>query len=107
MAQALFGVSSNDHTTVPVAINSVTSQQVRHVRYLDVLSLCESYVAEAFQAFLQKLTNLGVVVERVTPDDVLLRSIRIIYQIISYAEGSSNMGAINGVAFGNGQHNKD
>lgn len=39
--------------------------------------------------------------KRLEPDLNILKVSQIVYQIISFAEGSSNMGSINGIAFGN------
>lgn len=101
VAKVLYGVSANDLTTVDIKLDGVQATKPTKIRYFDCLDSVEPYVSRNFKNVIMKLKADGIEVEKFAVDKTLLKAVNVVYQIISYAEASSNLGAINGIAFGN------
>ncbi|VEU70290.1 amidase family protein [Mycoplasmopsis glycophila] len=101
ISQSVFGKDEKDMTTVEVAIDNVTKTKPTKVIALDFSENVEEYVKVAFDNFVQKLQNEGVEVQIIKPNLTILKTIKPVYQIVSFSEASSNLSNLNGVAFGN------
>ncbi len=101
LAQILFGKDKNDLTSLDIKINDIQELKPKKVAYLNCFDLLEDYVRDSYLKLIEKLKNEGVEIVEIKPDIDLLNSIKIVYEIISFSEASSNLSNLTGVGFGN------
>ena len=101
LAQILFGQDKFDLTSLDVPIADVQKRKPQFVAYLNCFAQLNNYVAQAYEKFLNQLRqDPQIHLIEIQPDQVLLRAIKTVYDIISFAEASSNLSNLNGVHFG-------
>lgn len=104
LAQVLFGQDPMDLTSLSVAISDVQKQKPQVVAYLDCFDQLQNYVAQAYRQFIKRLQlDSEIRVVAIQPDVTLLEAVKTVYDIISFAEASSNLANLNGIHFGNRQ----
>ncbi|QGZ97300.1 Asp-tRNA(Asn)/Glu-tRNA(Gln) amidotransferase subunit GatA [Mycoplasma sp. NEAQ87857] len=103
VAQNVYGLDNKDMTTVEVEINNVIKTKPNKVILLDFSEFCEAYVNDAIDQLIAKMQEKDIKVEIIKPNLDILRTIKPVYQVISFSEASSNLANLNGVAFGNRQ----
>lgn len=107
LAQTLYGIDKLDLTSTNVKIDDVKLIKPKKIAYLDCFDLLEDYVAKDYQLFIDKLKNESIEVVKIQPDKQLLNAIKIVYEVISFSEASSNLSNLCGVGFANRQEGKD
>lgn len=99
-SKAMFGKDSKDMTSVNVELNKLQASKPKKVVALDFSIFCNSYVNEAFDKLLEKLENEQVEVIKIKPNYDILKAIKIVYQVVSFSEASSNLSNLTGISFG-------
>ena len=107
LAQILFGLDKKDLTSLDIPIKDIKITKPNKIAYLDCFDLIEDYVSIEYKKLIEKLQNDGIIVEKITPKKELFNAIKIVYEIISFSEASSNLSNLNGVSFGQRQKGKD
>ncbi|MEE3928440.1 amidase family protein [Mycoplasmopsis ciconiae] len=99
-SKAVFGKDIKDMTSVDVKIDNVQNIKPKKVIAFNVFDYLEPYVAQSYQNLIDKLKADNVEVELIDLNLDLIRSIKPIYDIVSYSEASSNLSNLNSIAFG-------
>ncbi|WP_341491460.1 amidase family protein [Mesomycoplasma ovipneumoniae] len=105
ISQTVFGQNENDLTSVEVPVQKVEKTKPKKVLFWNFDNEIEPYVKEKLYKLEHILQSEGVLVENISPDLNLLKTILPVYEIISYSEATSNLSAINGLTFGNTDKN--
>lgn len=100
IAQTLFGRDKYDLTSCDVDISNVQMKKPETIAYLDCSYLLEDYVDKKYQDLLKKLTKENIEIIKIKPNEELLNLIKIVYEIISFSEASSNLSNLTGIPFG-------
>lgn len=101
VANVLYGKDEKDLTSINVKINDVKLKKPKKIAYLDCFNLLEEYVKDKYKKlinFLQKNEKIEIV--KIKPNEDLLNCIKVVYDIISFSEASSNLSNLTGVGFG-------
>ncbi|MGY6171782.1 amidase family protein [Candidatus Mycoplasma pogonae] len=108
ICQATFGVDAADLTTVPVAINNVNLVKPQKVALLNFAKTnLSDFVYQKYFELKNNLEQAGVEVTLVEPNVKLLTAVKVVYQIVSFSEATSNLSNITGIPFGNRQNGKN
>ena len=100
LSQVLFGKDKLDLTSTDVKIDNVKIKKPKKVAYLNCFDLIEDYVEDSYKELIKTLRNENIEVVEIKPDKQLLDAIKIVYEIISFSEASSNLSNLTGVGFG-------
>lgn len=100
VSKTLFGKDTKDMTSVEVPLNELQKQKPSKIVALDFSQFCDFEVNEAFDKLLNKLKSENIQVELIKPNLDILRSIKPVYQVVSFSEASSNLANLTGIAFG-------
>ena len=104
LAQTLFGQDKMDLTSLNLPIHDVKLTKPKTIAYLDCFDHLSDYVANAYQKLIDKIKqDPSIKLTKIKPDLALLNSIKTVYDIISFAEASSNLSNLTGIGFGNRQ----
>lgn len=100
-SRVLFGRDDKDMTTVNVELPGYEVVKPKKVAFIYDYGKHNTNVSNAFYGELKNnLEKEGVQVDVVALDEVLLRQIDTVYEIISYSEASSNDSNLTGIIFG-------
>lgn len=100
VAQTLYGKDKLDLTSIDVPIKNIKISKPKIIAYLNCFDDVDNYIKNSYCEFLKKIENSGIVLIPIEVDINLLKSIKIVYEIISFSEASSNLSNLNGVSFG-------
>ena len=104
LAQVLFGQDQMDLTSLNLPINDVKLVKPKTIAYLDCFDHLSDYVAKSYQNLLDQIKQDPTIkLVKIKPDLTLLNSIKTVYDIISFAEASSNLSNLTGIGFGQRQ----
>ena len=107
ISQVLFGRDKYDLTSMDIKVNDVKLSKPKKVAYLNCFDLLENYVSDSYKKLIDKLKSDGVEIFEILPNEELLNCIKIVYEIISFSEASSNLANLTGVGFGQRKDGKD
>lgn len=107
VAQTLFGQDKYDLTSCNVNIDNIEMKKPKRIAYLDCSNLLEDYVDKKYQWLLKKLSDQNIEVVKIKPNEELLSLIKIVYEIISFSEASSNLSNLTGIPFGSREEGKN
>ncbi|TPR54311.1 amidase family protein [Metamycoplasma neophronis] len=103
VSQVLFKQDlKHDLTSVDLSFDKVDVKiaKPQKVAYLDCFDKLDESVKEAYQQFLEKLTNDGIELIKIQIEEKLLNSIDVVYKVIAFSEASSNLANLVGTEFG-------
>lgn len=107
LAQTLYGKDKYDLTSISIDIKNIDLEKPKKIAYLDCFENVEEYVSDSYKNLIKKLENEQIQIEKITPNKDLLNAIKIVYEIISFSEASSNLSNLTGVGFGVRKEGKD
>ncbi|UWV78609.1 amidase family protein [Mycoplasmopsis felis] len=101
VSQAVFGKDSKDMTSKDIEISNVIKTKPKKIGMWDFSDFCEDYVNQKMDELFKKLNDQGIIIEKIKPNIDILRTIKPVYQVLSFSEASSNLSNLTGVSFGN------
>lgn len=106
LASVLFGKDKNDLTSLDVKIEeNIKEIKPKKIAYLNCFDMLDSDVKEKYTNLINDLKKDDEIeLVQIEPNIQLLDSIKTVYDVISFAEASSNLSNLNGVHFGNRQN---
>ncbi|ADE19707.1 amidase family protein [Mycoplasma crocodyli] len=107
ISQCAYGQDSLDMTSVNVKIDNIKKTKPKKVAFLDVTNHLKEYVKKSYLKAFEKIKDDNITVEMVKIDEDLLKSIKPVYDIVSYSEASSNLANLTGIGFGKREEGQD
>lgn len=101
VAQVLYGKDSLDLTSIDINISNINKTKPKKIAYLNCFDELEEFVSDEYKKLINKLKQENIEMIEISPNEELLSAIKTVYDIISFAEASSNLSNLNGVHFGN------
>ncbi|VEU75516.1 aspartyl/glutamyl-tRNA(Asn/Gln) amidotransferase subunit A [Mycoplasmopsis maculosa] len=101
ISQALYGKDNKDFTSVDVKIDNISKLKPLKIGILDVNKHLEEFVSKRLESLHSTLIKNNIKVDLIEPNEILLKAIKPVYEVISFSEASSNLANLNGIAFGN------
>ncbi|WP_033161473.1 amidase family protein [[Mycoplasma] collis] len=97
IAKVLFGKDEKDLTSIDVKIDNAAKKKPLKIAFFDLK--VDDYISNQFNKLINKLKQ-ETTVEKVEVNEILLKAVKPVYEIISYSEASSNLANLNAIAFG-------
>lgn len=107
LAKTLYGKDQRDMTSINVEIKDAIPLQPKSIAYFDCFEYLDKEVAKKFKEFIAVCESNGIKCNKKNLNLELLNSVKIVYDIISFSEASSNLSNLNGIAFGKRIEGKD
>ncbi|CAT04857.1 aspartyl/glutamyl-tRNA(Asn/Gln) amidotransferase subunit A [Mesomycoplasma conjunctivae] len=106
VAKVAFGRDEKDLTSIAISVANASKQKPKKIAVFNFENEVKSFVNEQLFKLIDKLRNEEIEVEIIKPDTKILSAISIVYKIVSYAEVTSNLSAINGISFAHAPKNQ-
>lgn len=100
LAEVLYGKDKYDLTSLDIDIQNIKEEKPKKIAYLDCFELLEKHVLLTYKNVIKKLKKENIELIKIQPNEELLKVIKPVYDIISFAEASSNLSNLTGVHFG-------
>ncbi|QSF13652.1 amidase family protein [Mycoplasma sp. Mirounga ES2805-ORL] len=101
IAKTLFGQDNKDFTSKDIYLgNEIEARKPKKIALLNVESNLEKNVKKQYQFLREKFSQHQIDFDYIDINKDLLDLVKIVYEIISFSEASSNLANLNGVAFG-------
>lgn len=101
LSKVLFKKSKNDMTSKEVKIDNIIKTKPQKIAILNFENYSKDYVWNEVLNLEKMLKNQQISTKFIEINLDLMNSIKPLYDIISYAEASSNLANLNGIAFSN------
>lgn len=102
LASVLFGQDKKDLTSTNIDVSNIQKIKPKKIAYLNCFNELNDDVAIAYKKVIDKLSkDNSIELIKIEPNIELLNAIKTVYDVISFAEASSNLSNLNGVHFGN------
>ncbi|MGL5520285.1 MAG: amidase family protein [Metamycoplasmataceae bacterium] len=100
VAKTIYGKDEKDMTSLEIDIDDVKEIKPEKISYFDCFDYIDKEIAIEYKKFISKIESQGIKTKKIKLDIDLLNCIKIVYDIISFSEASSNLSNMNGIIFG-------